>query len=98
MNEEKKAKGMSAGGFIILMASVTGLCLVAKVLMIRHVFDQSVDVTELIIPTVIPIFADYADRLYRKKEVPPRFRFNHPWLWNAIIVIATGLSLIRYLR
>ncbi len=95
MSDEKKGGDSSRGAFIITMAAVTGLCLIAKVWIVRHGFDQPIEVNDVIIPTAIPVLADAIDHLYRKKA-ERRWRWNHPVLWSVIIVIATGLSLLKY--
>ena len=94
MSGPVRERGISRGAFIILVASVTGICLIAKVWIIRRGMGLEVDSTSLVIPGILAVAAEAADHLTRKKQ--PRFPWNHPVLWTAIIVIATVLSLIPY--
>jgi len=98
MSGPEPKSGVSRGAFLITIASVTGICMVAKVWIVRHGFDHPIDVNQLVIPGVIAVFAEAVDHLYRRKEETRRWRWNHPLLWGAIIVIATALSMIHYAR
>ncbi len=96
MSDDKQWGEVSQGAFLIITASITGLCLIAKIWMIRKVFDQDIDVNSVIIPSVLQIFAGFADSIYRSKKRRDLIAWNNFILWGAIIVIATILSLLPY--
>ncbi len=96
MSEGKQWGEVSQGTFLIITATATGLCLIAKIWIVRKVFDQDIDVNSVLIPSVLQLVATTADGIYRSKNRRDPIAWNNSILWAAIIVIATALSLLPY--
>ena len=82
---------------ILIVYTVTAICLIAKVWIIRHLLHLQVDVLELIIPTILPGFHQALVGVLKKRESRPAIRWDHPLYWSIAIVLITGLTLIPYL-
>jgi hypothetical protein len=84
----------------IFVSTVAGISLIAKVWIIRHLLGLEVDVLELVIPLGLLLPHEMLVAMARARE--RRARISPFWLsnltWTVIIVLATGLSLVPYLR
>ena len=78
----------------VIIASATGLCLVAKTWIIRHILDQEINVNDLYIPPVIMLI--YETLYQYSKEHPEKNlqKYTNPWHWALIIIGATALSIL----
>lgn len=84
----------------IFVSAVAGISLIAKVWIIRHLLGLEVDVLELVIPLGLLLPHETLIALARAKGGDNRI--SPFWLsnltWTVLIVLATALSLVPYLR
>lgn len=82
---------------VIVVATVTGLCLIAKVWVIRHLLGLQIEATEVIIPVILPGIHSALFALAHKRTSAPKFRWDHPGYWSVLVVVVTALSVIPFL-
>lgn len=82
----------------IIVALVTGLCLILKVWAIRRWFKMEVNVLDLYIPTLLLAAYGPVRAIMLNKKKPSRIRWDGPLLWTVLIILATALSTYMYVR
>ncbi|MBU1636376.1 hypothetical protein KKC97_01755 [bacterium] len=82
---------------IIILSTVAGLCLIAKTWTIKKIFEQKVDVNDLIFPLIMLLFYETLHGLLKSKGKAGTI-WENTWLWAIMIVISTVISTYWYVR
>lgn len=82
---------------IIILSTVAGLCMIAKTWTIKKIFEQKVDVNDLIFPLIMLLFYETLHG-YLKSKGKAGTIWENTWLWAILIVISTMISTYWYVR
>jgi hypothetical protein len=80
----------------IIVAFVVGVCLIAKVWVIRRWFKMEIDVLDIYIPPLMLAAYGPIRAIMVKKNTSGRIRWDSPLLWSVLIVLTTALSIYMY--
>ncbi|MCB2213346.1 hypothetical protein KQI52_14625 [bacterium] len=82
---------------LVIVSAAVGICLVAKVWILRRVIGTEVDVLELLIPPLLLTVYGYLHQMAVRGRMEGRFPWHNAWLWVGITLVATAVSLVPYL-
>jgi len=84
---------------LIIIATVVGICLVAKVYIIRKILHVEVNVQDIVIPGIFLVLYEYIHQIAKRKKLSEeKLRLLiHPLYWSIAIIVLTSVSLYWYL-
>ncbi|MCB2199132.1 hypothetical protein KQI63_06975 [bacterium] len=80
----------------VILATITGICLVVKVFVIRRLLGGEIEVNDILIPPILTLVYSTLRGVLKSRKVTVRFKWDHLGYWSFGIVATTLVSILPY--
>lgn len=81
----------------VILALVTGICLIGKVFVIRRLLGGEIEVNDILIPPILTLVYSTVRGVLKSRKVNWSVRWDHIGYWSFAVVASTLISILPFI-